>query len=1378
MENYFNKKNMQDNNYIDVELDEDEIQNLIAQGYMVEELPKAQEGYINFTPYSNRGDMPGVETFGSKNPTMNIGYTRDITGRLVKNQGFEKAIGNITAKLPYSNNTGVGIQGGLKLVGDRIKAIQDVTKANVETDFIAGYDPKLGFHSSLIASPQFTFGNVQPTMSKVYGTGLKSGEWLAKAGPYAGVSAIPGRDLKEERFSIPAGVKANVDFGLGRRGIKAGLSGYFGVDAFGQAGSNATNATDAGQTQGRTHYGLEAGLKIPLNLPVNWAKKLIAEKEKEDDYYTPRLQQGGVNNNYIDIDADDDEIQAYKDGGYIVEELSKYQLAGAVQNDSGYRTSTEALQGLIKQRDSDLSYAKTPAHKAEVNKRYDKLIADATFMQNVAYKNASTAGTKQVKNIINTSNEVAKIKADKLAKEKAEAEYYAAELAKNKGKVPDSKYAYIDEHAAPVADNTRVDPSYFPFSHQQAIFASQAQKEEERRLEDSYRKGLASAKSAQDKGFKNTFDYVYNPKGQQADMAQREAGIMGYDSKGKPMFWSKALEEEYNYEHNPWQFKPAPQMHSGAAGSADWFWTLPLAIPAALEGIGSLAAMEIPGMFGATLGDAVNSGFIAHGLNSLPNTSKSWYDAYKEGKGDYRGALENTMWNAVDFAGLIGEGAGLKSVAQDVKQARKSLLNVDDGYTFASKLNKFNRENYTGPQYYTEQPLQKFFPSSSFNNLESQIAQLKQQEILAEESRKALYADYRAGQITAEEYATGAKQLNPNELLESRNILEKELRDYNVKQDIANTPQQNILKFEEQLGKDISDGGSNTKGVFELGDNYVARLSAHGYDDASRLINYADKIKSPRIAKTLQVKELNGKVYQVQEKVTGIPITKLSETELQNIPKEHIDNFWKDKAELDELGLSIDISGGKSNIFYDSEKGFQIIDLGIGTNATNEVIVETYKGLKLPSSSNVVSSVDDVVKQPWQLKNLPGLHLKSTMFEGPISKIIESKTGLINVEQALGIIGKESSGADKVALIKEGLGENIPKKMDYNEFRKIVQDQLIPLETNINLDANSSYGLSSLGYNKYESKELINGEWTDIAIDFPIENKTLTFSNKTKFGRGSYTHNNPDETLGHVHFFRDAETPDALTITQIQSDAFQGTHRRMPKGKLTKTDEPIEFDYQGNLLDNDYIDEVGRYFDAATGENITQKSLLDKNHQERYIQEIVDYASKRDDINRIRLPTSETAAKIQGYETKKTWNITDLKEGDDIVLNDGTVGKVTNDTFINSISVTLSDGKKISVDMSDAGYGTSKNSPIKSINNVDLKEISLFSSEHTTILKKYSEQPKIIKKLYGVEPKIITDSKGNTWYEFNIPYEFKEGISEIKAFKHGGNVNKLLKFIK
>ena len=85
-------------------------------------------------------------------------------------------------------------------------------------------------------------------------------------------------------------------------------------------------------------------------------------------------------------------------------------------------------------------------------------------------------------------------------------------------------------------------------------------------------------------------------------------------------------------------------------------------------------------------------------------------------------------------------------------------------------------------------------------NLESQIAKLKEQEVLAEESRKALWSEYKAGNITAEDYTVGANKLysesNPRFELEAqlRNLKADESRNI-----IKEIPQQNILKSKEKL---------------------------------------------------------------------------------------------------------------------------------------------------------------------------------------------------------------------------------------------------------------------------------------------------------------------------------------------------------------------------------------------------------------------------------------------------------------------------------------------------------------------------------------------------------------------------------------------------
>ncbi len=216
------------------------------------------------------------------------------------------------------------------------------------------------------------------------------------------------------------------------------------------------------------------------------------------------------------------------------------------------------------------------------------------------------------------------------------------------------------------------------------------------------------------------------------------------------------------------------------------------------------------------------------------------------------------------------------------------------------------------------------------------------------------------------------------------------------------------------------------------------------------------------------------------------------------------------------------------------------------TSKLNPIVFKPKSTSSVDDASKSLTQTPQVPKSAWQMQELPGLHLKSTMEGEAISKIIEPKTGLINTEQALAIIGKESRGADKVALIRQGLGDNIPKKIDFNEFRKVVQDQLIPLEKQFST-SRSHYGLNKLGYpsikrssfetaienNKKTIKDfedsiaslekmeqtsdvqnLLNRAKNELAdsklqLDnslkqmnkLPLENQTLILGNKSKFGR-------------------------------------------------------------------------------------------------------------------------------------------------------------------------------------------------------------------------------------------------------------------------------------
>lgn len=403
----------------------------------------------------------------------------------------------------------------------------------------------------------------------------------------------------------------------------------------------------------------------------------------------------------------------------------------------------------------------------------------------------------------------------------------------------------------------------------------------------------------------------------------------------------------------------------------------------------------------------------------------------------------------------------------------------------------------------------------------------------------------------------------------------------------------------------------------------------------------------------------------------------------------------------------------------------------IETPKVNPKAIETIKNFNVDKPNNVKGS--------YVIEDLPGLHLKSTMEGGAISKLIEPKTGLINTEHALAIINKESDGAKKVELVKKALGGNIPKKIDYNEFRKKIQDVLIPLNKTI-ANHKSKYGLWRIGYGMTDE-------------DQPLENNTIILSNKDEFGMGSSAHKNPKETLGHVHYLINKDTPNTLTVTQIQSDAFQGTHRSMPSSK--KAEEyyvnNLEKDYKENLKKNmpeSSIEEEKINLLKNQLKNFEQKQLLDKNHQERYLQEIVDFASKKNGIEKIRIPTKETAAKVQGY---KKLNSKKLRE----VYEKQSPEKRQLDYRI------YSQEQKDALERALRG-----------------EDFEFFEKEDESILKKYEQNAKNVKKLFGEEPKLVTDKEGNTWYEFEIPKKFKKGKGEIKAFSTAAGtllLNKLLK---
>lgn len=123
---------------------------------------------------------------------------------------------------------------------------------------------------------------------------------------------------------------------------------------------------------------------------------------------------------------------------------------------------------------------------------------------------------------------------------------------------------------------------------------------------------------------------------------------------------SKASENPYM----PEIVSAEEKYNDGPLQSTDWVWGLPIGLPAATQAMGAVGAMSLPGMAsipGATVGNLVNSGFIANSLFNTPGNVKDWYDV-SQGKKDWKDAATGT---AEIGLGLLGSGTGWKSLADD-----------------------------------------------------------------------------------------------------------------------------------------------------------------------------------------------------------------------------------------------------------------------------------------------------------------------------------------------------------------------------------------------------------------------------------------------------------------------------------------------------------------------------------------------------------------------------------------------------------------------------------------------------------------------------------------------------------------------------------------
>lgn len=511
-----------------------------------------------------------------------------------------------------------------------------------------------------------------------------------------------------------------------------------------------------------------------------------------------------------------------------------------------------------------------------------------------------------------------------------------------------------------------------------------------------------------------------------------------------------------------------------------------------------------------------------------------------------------------------------------------------------------------------------------------------------------------------------------------------------------------------------------------------------------------------------------------------------------------------------------------------------------------------YSGLPIPE-----------ITKKWQLENLPGYHIRSLAKESNLSKQV-SKQGTISLKNVEAWANKSDIAAIDREILRKILENHKGETyIDYNTLRKEAQEQ-IPQYNRVPQTAYQDYGMERLGFGplndssrtsnqlaqnpafneRYyitdnpltgdpqfyrrefpfdevpisEIEEFVNN---NIPSEAPYKLNTFTFESPGITGNTKHYQGNP---IGHSRTFTISENPDVLYVMESQSDWAQNKPLELFKThdikSLQDLDEEIAFqeanagegfvgkDWKETLNDlrksREFIDPVGKH--------------MSDTYLSRQIQENLRYAAENGQT-KMRYPTSETAAKIEGYRQQETSSINELFDEQMTEYNKGReqLAEQFFDKYINrlkkykydDVADVVQRGRQHFIEYEelpqDVGEELESQGFIDKITNdksfnlneldnefIDAKRkyelehpapnkyiyTKEYRPEHQTILKKYSDFPKQYQKLFGknTEIRIVKDSKGNTWYEVDVP---KDMLTRELLFKKGGvfNLNKTLRQI-
>jgi hypothetical protein len=123
--------------------------------------------------------------------------------------------------------------------------------------------------------------------------------------------------------------------------------------------------------------------------------------------------------------------------------------------------------------------------------------------------------------------------------------------------------------------------------------------------------------------------------------------------------------------NNPHLYLPDGTLRPQAVQAADWFWQLGAMGPAGLEGLGALAAKQIP-RTGLTVGTIANTAAGIHGATQVPQRIQDWQDV-AEGKKDWREATAESLMTGLELYGGLSELRALKGIPRELPGSPNSF---------------------------------------------------------------------------------------------------------------------------------------------------------------------------------------------------------------------------------------------------------------------------------------------------------------------------------------------------------------------------------------------------------------------------------------------------------------------------------------------------------------------------------------------------------------------------------------------------------------------------------------------------------------------------------------------------------------------------------